>query len=67
MTKVLSIDNMCYVVILCLQEQVSAAEGVPVTKKRKASQKVTESNAENVSASPVVRRTRRSKMTKQVL
>lgn len=67
MTKVLSIDIMHCVVILCLQEQVTAVEGVPVTKRRKTSQKVTESNAENVSVSPVVGRTRRSQMTKQVL
>ena len=42
-------------------------ESGTITKKRKTSQKVADSNVENVSASPVVRRTRRSQMTKQVL
>ena len=58
---------MYYVIIWCLQEQVTAVESGTITKKRKTSQKVADSNVEDVSASPVVRRTRRSQMTKQVL
>ena len=67
MAKVWLIDNMYYVVIWCLQEQVTAVESGTITKKRKTSQKIADSIVENVSASPVVRRTRRSQMTKQVL
>ena len=47
--------------------EVTAVEVETKTRKQKTSPKPMKSNAENVNTSPVVRRTRRSQISKQVV